>query len=130
MSLCLPLRDNKYATLISAYAPTLEADPTTKEAFYSKFSSLLQRIEKSDKIVIMGDFNARVGKGHTTWTGVLGRHGIGNCNDKGLLFLELCAEHALAIINTLFHQKARFKTTWRHPRSKHCHLLDYIIVRE
>ena len=69
MSLRLPLRDNKYATLISAYPPTLQADPTTKEAFYSELRSLLQRTDNSDKIVIMGDFNARVGKGHTTRPG-------------------------------------------------------------
>ena len=116
MSLRLPLLEDQYATIISVYAPTLQADPTTKESFYSELRSLLQKTKDTDKVFIMGDFNARVGRDHTIWPGVLGRHGIGNCNDNGRLLLELCAEHSLTITNTLFQQKARFKTTWKHPR--------------
>ncbi|XP_068760068.1 craniofacial development protein 2-like [Montipora capricornis] len=130
MSLRLPLLEDQYATIISVYAPTLQADPTTKESFYSELRSLLQKTKDTDKVFIMGDFNARVGRDHTIWPGVLGRHGIGNCNDNRRLLLELCAEHSLTITNTLFQQKARFKTTWKHPRSKHWHLLDYILVRQ
>lgn len=40
-----------------------------------------------------------------------------------------CAEHDLTITNTLFQLKNKYKTSWMHPRSKHWHLLDYIIVR-
>ena len=42
----------------------------------------------------------------------------------------LLDEHQLVIINTLFQQKDRFKATWRHPRSKHWHLLDYVLTRQ
>ncbi|KYO27481.1 hypothetical protein Y1Q_0003648 [Alligator mississippiensis] len=38
-------------------------------------------------------------------------------------------QHGLIVKNTVFHQKDQLKTTWRHPRSEHWHLLDYIIVR-
>ncbi|CAH1266354.1 Hypp3340 [Branchiostoma lanceolatum] len=130
MSLRLPLQDNQFATLISVYAPTLQADPGTKEVFYSELRSLLASVNEADKILVLGDFNARVGRDNEVWPGVLGRHGVGNCNDNGRLLLELCAERGLSITNTLFQQKARFKTTWRHPRSKHWHLLDYILVRQ
>ena len=130
MSLRLPLKGNQSLTIISVYAPTLQADPMVKEAFYRDLRELTLKIDKDDKILIMGDFNARVGRDSEVWKGVIGRHGVGNCNDNGRLLLEFCAEMGLTITNTLFQQKDRFKTTWRHPRSKHWHLLDYILVRQ
>ena len=41
-----------------------------------------------------------------------------------------CSEHQIIITNTLFQQKDRFNATWRHPRSKHWHLLDYVLTRQ
>lgn len=59
----------------------------------------------------------------------MGRHGVEQVNTNGLRLLTLCAEHNLTITNTLFQQKAKYKTSWMHPRSKHWHLIDYIIAR-
>lgn len=130
MSLRLPLRVGYFVTLVSVNAPTLQADPATKEAFYTELRNLLRDVGEADKILNMSDFNERVGRDLDVWPGVLGRHGVDNCNDNGRLLIEFCAERQLSITNTLFQQKACFKTTWRHPPSKHWHLLDYIIVRQ
>ncbi|WP_419629875.1 hypothetical protein, partial [Thiolapillus sp.] len=121
---------NEFATVLSVYAPTLQAETGVKEAFYRDLHNLLQQVDSKDKLLILGDFNARVGRDFELWKGVLGRHGIGNCNDNGRLLLEFCSEHQLVITNTLFQQKDRFKATWRHPRSKHWHLLDYVLTRQ
>ncbi|KAG6935919.1 craniofacial development protein 2, partial [Chelydra serpentina] len=51
-------------------------------------------------------------------------------NKNGLLLLSKCAEHSLAITNTIFRQADKYKTTWMHPRSKQWHLIDYIIVQQ
>ena len=82
------------------------------------------------KLVVLGDFNARVGRGNSSWEGVLGRHGVGKVNDNGLLLLSKCAEHGLCITNTLFRMADEYKTTWQHPRSKHWHMIDFIVVRQ
>ena len=119
MSLRLPIQDNTFTTVIGMYAPKLQAETGVKEAFYRDLHNLLQQVDSKDKFLILVDFDARVGRDFELRKGVLGRHGIGNCNDNVRLLLEFCSEHQLVITNTLFQQKDRFKATWRHPRPKH-----------
>ena len=54
---------------------------------------------KKTRVLIMGDFNARVGRDFDVSPGTLGRHGVGNC--IGRLLLELCAEQGLCINNPI-----------------------------
>jgi exonuclease III len=129
MTLRLKLENNQRATIISAYAPTLDSDDDKKEEFYNQLDRLLTNTPRSDKLILLGDFNARVGRDSALWTGTIGKEGVGNSNSNGILLLTKCSEHDLIITNTLFRQRDRLKTTWQHPRSKHWHLIDYIIVR-
>ena len=120
---------NRYVTIIGAYAPTMTYDEITKEVFYIQLDQCIRETLKEDKLIIMGNFDARVGTNHDAWQGTLGLHGIGKCNSNGLLLLTKCMEHELAITNTLFKQPMKNKTTWMHPRSKKWHLIDYTICR-
>nr|VZI02417.1 unnamed protein product [Spirometra erinaceieuropaei] len=131
MSLCLRLRrGGKFATIISAYAPPMTSpDAAARDKFYEDLHALLATVSKADKLIVLGDFNARVGTDHTVWRGVLGPHGLRGSNDNGLLLLRTCAEHRLILTNTLFCLPEREKATWRHPRSRQWHLLDYVLVR-
>ena len=115
ISMRLPLWNQQYATLFSLYSPTLKAEPAEKDRFYSDLRSLIQSTPADDKVVILGDFNARVGQDSEAWKGVLGKHGVGNCNENGRLLLEFCAEKQFTITNTIFQQKNSLKTTWMHP---------------
>ncbi|BHF70896.1 hypothetical protein SprV_0401394900 [Sparganum proliferum] len=130
MSLRLPLRrGGKFATIISAYAPPMTSPVATRDKFYEDLHALLVTVSKADKLIVLGDFNARVGTDHTAWRGVLGPHGLRGSNDNGLLLLRTCAEHRLILTNTFFCLPEREKATCRHPRSRQWHLLDYVLVR-
>nr|VZI01229.1 unnamed protein product [Spirometra erinaceieuropaei] len=129
MSLRLPLWGGKFATIISAYAPTMTNPDAVRDKFYEDLHALLATVSKADKLIVLGDFNARVGTDHTAWRGVLGPHGLRGSNDNGLLLLRTCAEHRLILTNTFFCLPEREKATWRHPRSRQWHLLDYVLVR-
>nr|VZH98154.1 unnamed protein product [Spirometra erinaceieuropaei] len=129
MSLRLPLWGGKFATIVSAYAPTMTNPDAVRDKFYEDLHALLATVSKADKLIVLGDFNARVGTGHTAWRGVLGPHGLRGSNDNGLLLLRTCAEHRLMLTNTFFCLPEREKATWRHPRSRQWHLLDYVLVR-
>ncbi|KAK2164624.1 hypothetical protein LSH36_61g09069 [Paralvinella palmiformis] len=59
----------------------------------------------------------------------MGKHGIGKCNSNGELLLVLCSEYELIVTNTMFKQKDERKTNWMHTRSRHWHMIEFIITR-
>ena len=130
MTLRIPLKRSKYLTLISVYAPTLTSDDETKDSFYDDRHRTIRSVPKNDNLVVLSDFNARVGCNHLLWDGLIGKHGHGNCNADGRLLLGLCTEHDVTVTSTPFRLPLRQKTTWRHPRSKHWHTLDYVLTRK
>ncbi|VDM05697.1 unnamed protein product [Schistocephalus solidus] len=129
MSLRLPPRGDQMATIISAYAPPMTSSDAAKEKFYEDLHTLLATKSKVDKLIVIGDFNTRVGTEHAAWQGVLGLHGFGSCNNNGLFLLRTCVEHRLLLTNTFFRFLTREKATLMHPRSRHWHLLDYVLIR-
>ena len=130
MTMRLPLQDNRNATLISVYAPTMTNPDDIKEVFYQQLDVVVRSVPTADRLIILGDLNARIGSNHTAWTGIIGHHGIGQENSNGRLLLSLCSQHSLSVTNTLFKLKDAYKTTWMHPRSKHWHQLDLIICKQ
>ena len=110
MTMRLPLLKGRFVTLVNVYAPTMDSSEEDKVSFYLSLHEVVQKVPPVDKIIILGDFNARVGRDFETWT-VLGRHGVGKCNSNGLRLLQFCSEMLFYIGNTMFRQKDMFKTT-------------------
>lgn len=130
MKIRLPISNKRFMTIISAYAPTLTSTEDVKEQFYADLDTLLRTTPATDKLILLGDFNARVGIDSDQWRGVIGKHGVGKMNSNGLLLLSKCTEHELFITNTAFRQANKYKNTWMHPRSKQWHLIDFVITRQ
>ncbi|VDL92224.1 unnamed protein product [Schistocephalus solidus] len=106
---CLP--QDQFATIISAYAPPMTSSDAEKDKVYEDLHTLLATVPKVDKLIVLGDFNARIGTDHAAYQGVLGHHGLGSCKDNGLFLLRTCAEHRLLLTNTFFHLPTREKAT-------------------
>ena len=129
MTMSLPLESGTLS-LISAYAPTLPSSDESKELFYGTLNDVIKTIPLQNKMLLLGDFNARVGRDYNSWENVIGKHGVGRENSNGTLLLSLCAQHGLIITNTMFQQADRHKTTWMHPGTKVWHMIDYVITRQ
>ena len=104
MTLTLPLSKHNFAIIISVYAPTMTNPDENKKAFYNQLASVLSGIPYTDKLLLIGDFNARIGRDNDKWPLVMGKHGIGKCNSNGELLLALCSEFELIVTNTMFKQ--------------------------
>ena len=111
ITLRLPLNGERFCSIIAIYAPTMTNSPNTILQFYKQLENILKRIPKDDKIVLLGDFNARVGENESIWNGVLGKFGTGRANSNGELLLSICTEHQLVITNTCFKHTHTGNTT-------------------
>ena len=130
MTVRIRLSRRQSATLVSTYAPTMTYTDEEKNKYYTDLSRVLQKIPQHDRLFLLGDFNARVGRDDNIWRKILGPFGIGTMNDNGQRLLSLCASFELAITNTWFNPGRSSQATWTHPRSGHGHLIDYVIVRQ
>nr|VZI47971.1 unnamed protein product [Spirometra erinaceieuropaei] len=111
MSLRLPLRGGKFTTIISVYAPPMTSPDAPMDKFYEDLHAFLTAVLKAGKLIVHGDFNARVGADHAARRGVLGPHGLNGSNDNDLLLLRTCAERRLIMTNTFFRLPMREEAT-------------------
>ena len=61
MTLRLPLSGKRHATIVSVYAPTIKNPDVVKDTFYDDLDSVISAAPRTDKFILLGDFNARVG---------------------------------------------------------------------
>jgi len=92
MTMTLPLCKDNFVTIISMYAPTMTNPDENKEAFYNQLASVLSGITRTDKLLLIGDFNARIGRTNDKWPLVMGKHGVEKCKSNEELLLALCSE--------------------------------------
>ena len=125
---------NIFMTILSVYAPTAKAPPSVKLKFSQDLQDTLNLVPQSDVLVVLGDFNARVGKrdrNSNLWKETLGYHGLDERNDAGEEFLEFCTTNHLSVMNTMsyFQKKDIHLGTWMHPATKRFHMIDYVVMR-
>ena len=106
-----------------------------KDQFYDDLMCTINSVCQDDLLLVVGDFNARVGSNHPDlvkgdWSGVRGNYGVGNVNGAGRALLTFCAVNSLTVMNTWYEKKDIYKCTWQHPGSKMWHCIDYILMTQ
>ena len=135
------------ANVIVAYAPTLarsEKEPQICEDFYSELEKItLKHVKDKHLLLVIGDFNAKTGSGHTHFPNNIGKYGKGHLNSNGEHLLQYAKENNLVLTNTLFPHKLCHRTTWTSMERTKNHLssdgkarrnpyrnqIDYIMIK-
>jgi len=99
--------------IIQVYAPTADSPDQEVEQFYSEIKEMLKLTKKHDVNMIMGDFNAKVGKGKIEE--IVGPYGLGIRNERGDRLLQFCQKESMKITNTWFQLHPRRLYTWKSP---------------
>ena len=91
---------NHSIMVIEVYVPTSNAEEA--ERFYEDLQDFVELTPPKDVLIIIGEWNAKVGSQETPW--VTSKFGLGVRNEAGQRLIGFCQENALVIANTLFQQ--------------------------
>lgn len=100
--------------IIQVYAPTTDGPDQEVRDFYKEIQDLLQMTKNHEINLVIGDFNAKVGKGEVPR--IAGNFGLGARNERGDILVQFCQECDFAIMNTYFQLPPRRLYTWTSPK--------------
>ena len=115
-------------TVFSIYAPTEEADDHVKDVFYSDLENFVDKTPKYDVKIILGDFNAKIGKdpNYADITGLNSLHD--QSNNNGERIIDFAVSKSLVVSSTAFPRKNIYKETWKSPDKRTRNQIDHALV--
>ena len=115
--------------IVQIYAPCEDDKEEEKDRFYERLDQVIAEYRKGREcVVVMGDFNGKVGDSKVDDT--VGPFGLGERNDNGERVVEFCKRHNLFATNTWFQQKRSAQWTWKSPGEVDPvkNQIDYVLV--
>ena len=114
--------------VIQCYAPTNDSDEENKDQFYNRLQTIIDKCPVKDVNILMGDFNAKIGKDNTGYEEVMGKHGLGEINENGERFADTCSLNKIVIGGSIFPHKRIHKATWVSPDHVTENQIDHICI--
>nr|XP_034833605.1 uncharacterized protein LOC117990222 [Maniola hyperantus] len=102
-------------TIIQAYAPTETASEFEIEEFYKTIEKALEATHKN--IIVMGDFNAKIGLPKKEEYLVMKQHGLGKRNERGQRLIDFAREHKRDTIERHLHLTGSTKKAYKELRT-------------
>ena len=99
--------------VIQVYAPTSSHSDEEVEEFYQCIEEVWRYVKNDEVNILMGDFNAKVGRESDYPT--TGKYGLGERNERGRTLIEFCIGKSLIVTNKMFKHQLRNIYTWKSP---------------
>ena len=114
--------------VIQVYGPTLNSAEEEKDKFYDLLDKTKAQCKPSEVTIVMGDFNAKIGKGRVE--NVIGPFGLGDRNESGDRLAEWCISNRQVVTNTWFRNHPRRLHTWISPGDQVRNQIDFITISQ
>ena len=115
-------------TLINVHAPTEDKDSEDKEAFYEKLLDVYDGAPNRDIKIILGDFNAKVGR-EVFYRPTIGKYSLHQTsNDNGTRVIDFAVSRNMVLSSTYFEHKNIHKATWVSPDGQTKNQIDHVLI--
>ncbi|CAK1594622.1 unnamed protein product, partial [Parnassius mnemosyne] len=114
--------------VLGVYAPDMSKPTYIREQFWDMVRLVLMKCKENENIIMLGDFNVRVGAKRSGYERILGTFGDERINENGEDLLTVCVKKNLFVANTFFRHKRIHMYTWE--RGDDRSMIDFIIVDE
>ena len=114
--------------IIQTYAPTSSYSDEEIEEHYEEINKMVKEVKSTDVLLIIGDFNAKIG--NCKYQDLVGNYGLGERNQRGDRLLQFCIENNLVVTNTTFKHPKRLLYTWKSPGDVTRNQIDYLLIRK
>ncbi|GFN81087.1 craniofacial development protein 2-like protein [Plakobranchus ocellatus] len=112
--------------IIQVYAPTANSNDEDLDKFCNELDTAKTQCKSQDPLIIMGDFNAKVGTEKVD--DIVGKHGLGIRNERGEKLIEWCQTNNIIVGSTWFQQPPGRKWTWKSPGDETRNQIDYMMI--
>ena len=104
--------------VLNVHAPSEEKSDNSKDSFYEELEQVFDYFPKYDMKILLGDFNAKVGRENIfkLTTGNESLHQ--DSNDNGVRIVNLAVSKNLVVKSTMFPHRDIHKHTWTSPDGK------------
>ena len=114
--------------IIQCYAPTNDSEEESKDTFYEQLQAEPERTPCHEMTIVIGDFNAKVGRDNTNRGRAMEKELCGSMNNNGERLLEFCTTYDLVIGGTLSPYREIQRLTWCAPSERDKNQIDHLII--
>ena len=114
--------------IVGVYGPGMERSENERDAFWECFNECINGFSENERIVVLGDMNAKVGNREADMG--VGKYGVPGVNENGERLVEVCCKRRLSIGNTWFEKRLIQKYTREGENGQERSLIDYVLVDE
>ena len=114
--------------VLNVHAPSEEKSDDSKDSFCEELQQVFDHFPKYDMKILLGDFNAKVGRENIFKPTIENESLHQDSNDNGVRIVNFATSKNLVVKRTMFPHREIYKHTWTSPDGKTHNQIDRILI--
>ena len=114
--------------VLNVHTTSEEKSDSSKDSFYKELEQVFDHFSKYDMKILLGDFNAKVGRENIFKPTIRNESLHQDSNDNGVRIVNFATSKNLVVKSTMFPHRDIHKHTWTSPDGKTHNQMNHILI--